>query len=291
MLTANKVLRRDPTRTTLLRRQFIGQMNRRFTKLYKAIKKWLVEEDSLGLNPRDKLKLLQARQYEFLTNPQKLDTFKRWLQQQIDANILTTDGPAGAPWTGKYVESAYRKGLLRAYTDTNAEVLAQSPEWYAGSKAQFLQTAFAQPEVLSKIELVSTRAFEQLRGVTATVAQQLNRALAQGLSNGWGPLKIARDMQKSIGSLTRTRARMIARTETIYAHAEGQLDAFDLLGVQEVGVVAEWSTAGDELVCPQCADMEGDTFTIKEARGLIPLHPNCRCTWIPSEPERKRNVR
>lgn len=36
---------------------------------------------------------------------------------------------------------------------------------------------------------------------------------------------------------------------TIRAHAEGQLDALEQMGVEEVGVMVEWSTAGDDRVC------------------------------------------
>ena len=46
-------------------------------------------------------------------------------------------------------------------------------------------------------------------------------------------------------------------------------------------ILAEWSTAGFN-TCPDCADLEGRIFTIKEIDGLIPLHPNCRCIAIPA---------
>ena len=36
-------------------------------------------------------------------------------------------------------------------------------------------------------------------------------------------------------------------------------------------------------VCPDCGGYEGEIFTVDEAEGIIPLHPNCRCCWIPSE--------
>jgi hypothetical protein len=62
---------------------------------------------------------------------------------------------------------------------------------------------------------------------------------------------------------------------TIHAHAEGQLDAFDRLGIKDLGIQAEWSTAGDERVCPLCQGYEGKIMPISEARGMIPLHPNC----------------
>jgi len=43
-------------------------------------------------------------------------------------------------------------------------------------------------------------------------------------------------------------------------------------------------TAGDDLVCQECEDLELDgPYTINEARSLIPAHPWCRCTFIPVE--------
>jgi SPP1 gp7 family putative phage head morphogenesis protein len=82
--------------------------------------------------------------------------------------------------------------------------------------------------------------------------------------------------------ITRRRALVLARTEIIAAHAEGQLDAFEAMNIEKVGVMAEWSTAGDDLVCAKCEPLEGAIMTVKEARGLLPRHPNCRCAWIPA---------
>jgi 2'-5' RNA ligase len=69
---------------------------------------------------------------------------------------------------------------------------------------------------------------------------------------------------------------------TIRAHAEGQLDSLKSLGVQQVGVSVEWSTAEDEDVCELCSDMDGVVLDIDEARGLIPRHVSCRCSWAPA---------
>jgi SPP1 gp7 family putative phage head morphogenesis protein len=77
------------------------------------------------------------------------------------------------------------------------------------------------------------------------------------------------------------RAMMLARTEIIRAYAEATLQEFRNWGVEGVSAKAEWSTAGDDRVCPKCAPMEGRIFTLDEASGLIPFHPNCRCAWIP----------
>ena len=285
------ILNTDPTRTTLLRRKFINDMSKRFRLLQKAITELVVKDDVFGLGDlpgkvelrKEGLTVLQQpRAFEFLTNPQKVQAYQKWLQTQIDTKILTVDG-MGKPWTATYIESAHKKGMLRAYTDVNKLKLAtDKPDFYAGSREQFLSSAFGQPELLSKIELLSLRAFEQLKGVTTTMSSQMSRILAEGLSRGDGPMKIARTLNKSVATLSRTRSRMIARTEIINAHAEGQLDSFEMLGVDEVGIKAEWSTAGDERVCEQCSAMEGEVFLVEDSHGLIPAHPNCRCAWIPA---------
>jgi SPP1 gp7 family putative phage head morphogenesis protein len=278
-------MRIDPSRTGLLRRKFLSDLNRRLKKIVFAIRTLMVEEDAFGLEPRKPLVVHAYQQFAFTTDANKLRAFQQWLKSQVDAGILTVSGAGvlGQPWTYQYVDSAYRQGMIRAFIDTHKVSLAKTPEWYTGTREQFLRTAFAQPMALGKLELLSTRTYEQLQGVTAAMSQQLGRALSVGLVSGWGPMKVAREMQKTVAGISRTRARMLARTEIMHAHAEGQLDSFELLGVEKLGIIAEWSTAGDDLVCERCYEMEGQTFSIDEARGLIPLHPNCRCVWIPSE--------
>lgn len=278
-------MRRDPSRTGLLVRKFWKEMDKRFRWLMKEVDKLLVEEDSFGLKKAPHVVMHAVGQFAFATNPQKVEAFQKWLKEQVDSGVLEVSGGkavAGKPWTYDYVQSAYKKGRTRAYIDSKKADLATSPEWYQGSKEQFLSTAFMQPETISKLELLGTRAFEQLKGLTATMSQQINTTLMTGLANGWGPLKIASEMRKQVGSLSVRRARTIARTEVMYAHAEGQLDSFEDLHVERLGVIAELSTAGDDRVCEHCAGLEGHTYTVDEARGIIPVHPNCRCVWIPS---------
>lgn len=264
----------------------MAEMRRRFRLLEKAVVDLIVEEDAFGLDPRvhgvfNSEGLLQnKRQYAFLGNPQKVRQFQQWLQQQIDAGLLqVVGGVPGKPWTAEYVESAWRKGMMRSYTDVRKQDLSKTPDWYRGTKEQWLRSAFLQPEMMSKVEMLAMRAFEGMKGVTASMSTQMSRILADGVSNGWGPMKVARQMKQSMESLSRNRALIIARTEIIHAHAEGQLDGYGMLGVEQVGAEVEWSTAGDALVCERCAPMEGKVFSIQEARGQIPLHPNCRCCW------------
>jgi SPP1 gp7 family putative phage head morphogenesis protein len=190
---------------------------------------------------------------------------------------------AGEPWQQQYVTSAYMQGMTRAYVDTNKLALAgDMEEHFAGGKEQFLTSAFSGQVATDKIRLLATRNMEMLKGVNADMAGKMNRILSDGLIAGDHPTVIARRMNQEIEGITRKRALVIARTEIIHAHAEGQLDSFDAMNVEAVGGLAEWSTAGDGKVCPKCQPLEGMVLTTQEARGIIPRHPNCRCMWIPA---------
>jgi len=271
-------LRIDPTRTITLRRRYMTATRVRIARLRAAVVALVGTEDAFGLTPRTPL-AFNAR-FTFRTDTEKVQDFREWLQREVDAGVL---GPPGAvaPWNLEYIESAYKQGAMRAYIDTRAADLASDESFYAGGKAEFLNSAFAAPETTSKIRLLATRAFNDLRGVTDAMGTQMNRQLAAGIAHGTGPREVAREMANSIDTLTRTRALLIARTEIIRAHAEGQLDSFERLGVSKLGLQAEWLAAQDDRVCPRCSAMHGKVLTVEEARDMIPLHPNCRCAWKP----------
>jgi SPP1 gp7 family putative phage head morphogenesis protein len=279
-------LRKDPTRTTMVRKRFVAEMSRRFRKLRAHVNWFIVELDALGLGEKKNpfITLASPREFQFRTDAGKLSAFQEWFALQVKADIFssTPGTPADKPWTTPYITSAYKQGQLNAYLASRSALDSSDPKFIDQSQAEFLRQSFNQPETMSKVELLATRSYEDLKGVTSQMGSNMNRILSQGMIDGSSPTEIAKDMANNIDTLTNTRALLIARTETIFAHAEGQLDAFERLGVTELGVKAEWSTAGDDRVCEECSGYEGKVFDIEEAHGLIPLHPNCRCAWIPA---------
>jgi SPP1 gp7 family putative phage head morphogenesis protein len=301
MVSKARPLKVDPTRTGWIRRRFEAEVKRRIRAFHRRLMKLIREDDAFGLkrnqreislvnNGRHLLALVSQGYYPvvanerfaFQTNPEKVETFKSWLAEFLGEDILEPGGVDG--WFSSYVEEAHRQGASRAYDDMDfaSEDDASFKKFYPEGKESFLQSAFAQPVAVEKLDLLSERVFTELKGVTDTMAQQLTRGLVDGLARGDNPSVTARRMSQDIEGLTRRRALVIARTETIRAHAEGQLDALELLGVTEIGVAVEWSTAGDTFVCPLCAELEGVVFKVAEARGILPRHPNCRCAFIPA---------
>jgi hypothetical protein len=131
------------------------------------------------------------------------------------------------------------------------------------------------------------------------VADRVSNVIASGIEEG---LPI-RDIARGIGEFgfDRSRAEMIARTESAYAYTEGQVEAW-----KETGVVVgkKWVLSPDACeFCQAAADEYGDAaiplgesfyglddslegsdggimgFSYRSIDGP-PLHPNCRCAMI-----------
>jgi SPP1 gp7 family putative phage head morphogenesis protein len=212
------------------------------------------------------------------------------LEAQVQAGILVKAmrDTEDTYWQ-RYVEDGYRKGAGRAFDDTRAPVKAaldavdkEKMAFYRGTRAEFLRSAFAHPVSIEKVKLLAGRVFTDLKGVTQAMATTMSRTLTDGLAQGKNPRTIARELNKNIEGIGKRRAILIARTEIIRAHAEGQLDAFERLGVTELGVMGEWDTAHDGRVCKLCEPLQGVVLTVKELRGIIPRHPECRCSIVPA---------
>jgi SPP1 gp7 family putative phage head morphogenesis protein len=87
------------------------------------------------------------------------------------------------------------------------------------------------------------------------------------------------------GLMGADRASLIATTETTRAFAQGEIKQYSAMGITRM----RWQTNNDEVVCPICADLNGQIATIGESFGdneqgdpiYAPpdAHPGDRC-WI-----------
>lgn len=282
-MVAFNPLRADPTRTTTLRKRFQQAMTKRFNRLKGEVTHLLVVEDVFGLRPKNRLPggLVGNTRWRALTDADKLTEFNRWLKSRVDQGLLEVVGSENdaEPWTARFVRAGYAAGGDRGFSEVRKTGLDLG-DFGAGQKKEFLRTQLQGPVGIDKVRFLATRSFEDLKGVTEQMSTQINRALADGIATGKAPAEIAVDINDRVDSIGLTRARAIARTEVIRAHAEGALDAMEALEVTEVGVAVEWTVADNP--CPLCAPLEGVVLKVSEARGMFPRHPNCRCTPIPA---------
>ena len=282
------VLQADPTRTLGLRKQFAADMTRRFRKLQTDIRTTIIENDAFGLQSPSRLVGLAAasnKVFAFKTDADKVDGFMDWMDDQVDKGILEVTQRQGRkitkrnPWMNTYIDSAYKQGIKRGNLELKKKGVA-TPN--TDNPFYTIDAVFNRPIHADKVASIYTRAFNELKGITAAMDQKISRVLAQALADGKGPKEMARLLTKQV-DISKNRAKTLARTETIRAHHVANVNTYREAGVVGVTVKAEWSTAGDSRVCADCAHMEGRVFTLDEIEGLIPLHPNCRCIALPAD--------
>ncbi len=268
----------DPTLTAGIVRGYSAEITRRLTALERVIRTSLVTNDALGLKPG--LLRIQstidpaAPGAFFAVDPATaIRRFTAWLSNAITTGVLEDDGQSTPRWLQTYVRAAYTRGVETASASVNRQI----PE----AVQQSVRSIMAIPFHTERLGAFFERNFAELKGITAEMSTKIQRALADGMAIGQGPKEIAREMAKVI-DISKKRARKIARTEVIRANAEAQLNTFERFGLEEAAVEAEWITAGDGRVCPECAPKDGKIYTIGQARGMIPLHPQCRCSWVPA---------
>jgi SPP1 gp7 family putative phage head morphogenesis protein len=292
--------RRDPTLTLTLRNQFAADMASRFIAIRGIIRKAIVEEDVLGLvNPVEivtEAPLLAAvspplstpgpEAFAFERSGEKVASFMNWLKRQEQRGILQISefsqvgtGIEGA-WTNQYIRGAYQQGIKRARQEMKKAGMSVPTIEQSGG----IGSVFNQPFHVDRVGLLFTRTFEDLKGTTDVMNQQISRVLSEGMALGENPNVIARKLTRTISGPfipAQRRAKILARTEIIRAHHAATIQEYRNFAVAGVQVVAEFRTAGDDRVCALCEGLEGERFTLDQAESIIPVHAQCRCIFIP----------
>jgi SPP1 gp7 family putative phage head morphogenesis protein len=158
----------------------------------------------------------------------------------------------------------------------------------------------ANPEVQA---FISDYSFKFANGLGATTKESLRGLTASAQAEGWSINKLRDELTGIYGGWDKTRAQMIAQTETIRSSNAGAVASYAKAGIE----YKQWFTAEDGKVCGYCQEMHGKivgvsetywamgdemtinvedqkpttmTFTYEDV-GAPPLHPNCRCTILP----------
>jgi len=228
-------------------------------------------------------------------DPQRLATLRR----HMTANLQNLKGNALLKHWFTCVLRGYRTGVERGYDDVHRRkrAILRTPvevARYEALKADTTRRVLVEKAVRRGYADLTANSITQavldfiagldltvLIGITTAMAAQIVAALYDGVFWGKSLSQIVLDIYQA--GVDMNRARVIAETELTRAYAEGQLDVIQQtspLGPNApVTALVEYTTAGDGNVCPQCASLQGQIFTVASARGVIPRHPRCRCTW------------
>jgi SPP1 gp7 family putative phage head morphogenesis protein len=264
----------------MIRKRWEAEITRRFNRLKARIREVLSDPDVFGQQSQ---LVTNAGRFAFRRDDEKVDAFMDWLREQEQSGQIAIinrpqrSGPRALDnrWANIYIDSAYQQGIRRARSE-----LAQAG--YDVPTDAGVGAAFNQPLHADRAGSIYSRTYRDLNGITEAMDQQISRVLAQGIVDGKSPIQLAREINQRVDKIGITRARTLARTEVIRAHHTANMAEFRQAGVDGVDVVAEFVTAGDDRVCPECEALaSAGPYDLDAAEGLIPAHPNCRCVVVP----------
>lgn len=256
----------EPTNTKTVRNKYGAKLRGRFADIGTAIRGGVRDRDVFGLTG-DALAhgpIRDVPDFPFDSDSRKHGAFMSWLRQQIERGVLSVISRN----ENTYIRSAYQAGIQHADAKLYEEGIAVSDE--------DLQAVFNRPIHQNTVELLYTRNFEALQGITNELSKQIGRELSNGLTQGWGADKMARALTDRVDSIGKTRATTLARTETLHSHNQASLRRYEGYDVEKVDILGHNP-------CDICEPIvAGGPYPIDNIpRGGPPFHPNCKGSVAP----------
>jgi SPP1 gp7 family putative phage head morphogenesis protein len=126
----------------------------------------------------------------------------------------------------------------------------------------------------SALEWIETRSLLLAKSMNKTTLDALRLALKEGFELGESIPQLTKRLESYFSEAQKYRAEMIARTEVISALNEGALDRYSKENIKEVEFLASPDA------CSECSQFDAQLFNLSDSHGFIPVHPNCRCSWL-----------
>jgi SPP1 gp7 family putative phage head morphogenesis protein len=143
------------------------------------------------------------------------------------------------------------------------------------------QIDFNHPLVKAYYGQYAKKAFSE---VSDKYGPSIESIIRNGYEKGLSVEEIASQIKKSVDPSNPNYKmdyvwQRIANTETAFYTEQAKLDSWNNLGIGKV----QFMSMMDSHVCPVCAGLNGKIYTVTEVGKtiIIPVHSNCRCTWIP----------
>ena len=228
-------------------------MRARLKRVKAQVRKRLIKDDVL--NSKDYLKATPHQRQQLLS------AYIGKVMNQAVHSINPTE----------YIRQPYKKAVFDIIDDEKISISRIVPtEVFKSQRAEY--------SLGRRIQFNRDLHRKLTADLQSTIDETLTEALKDRKVKG---RTVANAVVARIDKVGMNRSKVIAATETVAAYADGALDLAEELGVKNVEAEVEFTTAGDKKVCPLCRPLEGRIYTLEEARGVIPVHPNCRCRWRP----------
>lgn len=220
--------RDEPTTTATLRDEYMAAMYTRWRTVKGLIRETVAANDALRLSAR---LARPVRDFRFEQDADKEAAFTEWLGQAMDDEVLEPVPSQavmnGHHWTGSYARASSQKGIEFANRQLR-EAGVDSPD---------AEDLFNRPVHQEQLRALYRRNFTQLEGITDAVSQDLSRTLTKALAEGINPREAARRINDRVDAVGLTRARTLARTETMHAHHRHAARRYQDAGVEQVKIL------------------------------------------------------
>lgn len=263
----------NPTKTRGIEKAWNREINKRFSEFKKSVIGEIKALNQITVN-------------QFDVNPDQLRAYMIFFQRELDRLIV-------GDWQEKYQQRSYelaidrmnqelkRQGISLTALEGGAALTALELSAVIAAFDSFAPLIF-NPVHQEALAFLFTRSFEALSGMSQEMARKVRIILFNGAQQGLGIDEIARQITERI-NVGRSRARLIAQTETIQAFQRGTINqanlASEFLGED---VKLRWLTRRDNKVRHLHAGWHGRVFTRENAFKNINISPfNCRCGLSP----------
>lgn len=170
---------------------------------------------------------------------------------------------------GENVEKFGKDNMIEGFKDTYSNVMAQL------GITEFDMVPKKIMEEMMKRPWQGGTFSERLWKNTQVLAMNLNDIVTNGITQGKTVTEMAIQLNNAMNNGFNVSHRLV-RTETMHYLNESAFKGYKDAGVVEVEL---WAAA-DERTCEVCGAKHGTKYKIKD-RPILPLHANCRCTYLP----------
>jgi SPP1 gp7 family putative phage head morphogenesis protein len=250
--------------------------------------------DIIDTFPIESITVNEAR-YQYRVLPERMASLFDELQGYF-YRALELDNFNRGWFLNEYLGKAWQQGTVQAFTRLKAVAESVAPDV---SEAMNLDSVLSSPEYARRFELISSRAFENMKGFVGQAATDLGRILGEGVALGQSPRNIARDIRKKFKQIEGFRALRIARTEVNHAYNEARYeetkDVRDRLGLEikimHVSALVDATRPSHAARHGKIYDLESQRRWWQEGGNRI----NCICNaveivFIDGEPTQKKLI-
>jgi hypothetical protein len=309
----------DPTGTKPLSNRWNADFRRRVNQLRVTTQLMIYKQDILGLKPGAAMQIMSPGVQNLST---RQEMFQRWINQAMKTIVADND----AMWMYPYIQRAYNDGATYGnsevedgpYIVPNASHRVDGLFALAKMELQGILDATSQQatRVANLGIATNTKPMIIVRGVCEVFERTLfNRVVAMVSlitvkSFGDGTLDVYEKagveevglIPEARNAATQQKAKdgaqikdaprkgfgsRVSRKKTPSASTIGRVRKQELNVAKALGEKVNVRTAGDDDVCPICEGIAEDgPYKLDTARGLIPAHPHCRCTFTPVKDRR-----